>query len=190
MNQINLKIVAFVGMAGSGKSTAVDYLSEKAYPRVHFGEVIYRILDEKGLEYNQKNERRIREEIRANEGMGAVANRIALQIDKLVDSGQHRIVADGLYGWEEYKVLKHKFPGSMIVIAMVSPKHERYKRLVKRKIRPLNETQAQDRDWAEIENSEKGGPIAIADYYIMNDGDISGIYQQLDNILIQNNFYN
>jgi dephospho-CoA kinase len=30
----NLKIIALVGLAGSGKSTAVEYFTEKGYPKV------------------------------------------------------------------------------------------------------------------------------------------------------------
>jgi len=34
--------------------------------------------------------------------------------------------------------------------------------------RPATRQQAIARDYAEIENIEKGGPIAMADYYILN----------------------
>ena len=46
----NVKIVAFVGLAGSGKSSAVEYLTEKGYPKVYFGGVIYKAMAEEGIE--------------------------------------------------------------------------------------------------------------------------------------------
>ena len=36
----NVKILATVGMSGSGKSVIVDYLTEKGYPKVYFGGMI------------------------------------------------------------------------------------------------------------------------------------------------------
>ena len=47
-------------------------------------------------------------------------------------------------------------------------KEIRYSRLEKREIRPLSNIQAKNRDIAEIENLQKGGPIVFADYYIFN----------------------
>lgn len=186
----NVKIVAFVGLTGSGKSTAVDYLTEKGYPKVYFGGIILDEVAKRGLELTQANEQPIREELREKEGKDFVVKRIVNQIHHLIDAGQHRIVADGLYTWTEYKVLKHEFPGELTVIAVVSPKHLRKMRMANRPLRPLTSVEVDQRDWAEIENIEKGGPIAIADYYILNSGDIDHFHQQIDTELEHSGFYN
>lgn len=178
----NLKIIAFVGLSGSGKSAAVDYLTSKGYPKVYFGGVILDAMRQAGLELTQENEKPFREELRAKEGKDVVVKRIIQQIHELVEAGQHRIVADGLYTWTEYKALKHEFPGELTVVATVAPKHLRYRRLNERPERPLTDAEAGQRDWAEIENLEKGGPIAIADYYIHNDGDKEKLDKQIDEI--------
>ena len=39
------------------------------------------------------------------------------------------------------------------------------------------------RDFSEIENIEKGGPIARADYMIVNEGSLKKLYAELDKIL-------
>lgn len=184
----NLKIVAFVGLTGSGKSSAVEYLTEKGIPKVYFGGIVLEEVKRRGLELTQENEQPIREELRAKEGKDFVVKRIVSQIHDLVNSGQHRIVADGLYTWTEYKVLKHEFPGELTVVAVVTPKHLRKARMAVRSVRPLTAAEVDQRDWAEIENIEKGGPIAIADYYIMNDGDMEKLDHQIDDILKQINF--
>src|SRR6218665_2545543 len=98
----NLKIVAFVGLSGSGKSVAAEYLSGRGYPKVYFGGVVLDEVKRRGLELTQENEQPIREELRAKEGKDFIVNRIIAQIKDLVDAGQHRIVADGLYSWTEY----------------------------------------------------------------------------------------
>lgn len=184
------KIIAFVGLAGSGKSSVVDYLTQKGYPKVYFGGVIYKAMREIGLEPGSDWEReaKFREEIREREGKDFVVKRIIDEIHHLINAGQRHIVADGLYSWTEYRALLHEFPGELTVVAIVAPKHIRHHRLSKRPIRPLTGEQANERDWAEIEHLEKGGPIAIADYYVHNDGSPEKLHQQVDVILAHTKF--
>lgn len=185
----NLKIVAFVGLTGSGKSSAVKYLTDKGYPKVYFGGVVLDAMEKAGLEHTEAKEQAFREELRAREGKDFVVNRIVTQIHDLVNAGQHRIVADGIYTWTEYKIMKREFPGELTVVAVVAPKHLRHHRLTQRPIRPLTEAEANQRDWSEIENLEKGGPIAIADHYIINNGDLDHFHQQIDDELDHIKFY-
>ncbi len=184
------KIIAFVGLTGSGKSVAVDYLTEKGYPKVYFGGVFYEAMREAGLTPGDwAVENPFRAEIRKREGKDFIVNRINKQIHNLIDAGQHRVIADGLYSWTEYKIMKHEFPGELTVVAVISPKHLRYRRLNNRPERPLTNSEANERDWSEIEDIEKGGPIAIADYYIHNDGDLDHLHEQIDDTLKHAGFY-
>lgn len=145
-------------------------------------------MKELGPPLTQEYEKPYREKVREEEGKDFVVNRIVKQINDLIDAGQRRIIADGLYTWTEYKILKHTFPGELTVIALVTPKKERHHRLTNRPVRPLSNKEADDRDWAEIENLEKGGPIAIADYYIFNNGDIEKLHQDVDAIISEIEF--
>jgi dephospho-CoA kinase len=176
----NLKILAFVGLPGVGKSTAVEHFTEKGHPKVYFGGVVFDAMKEKGIEITPENERAFRVQFREEYGKNVVADRIVTQIQHLVAAGQHRIIADGIYTWSEYKVLKHAFPGELIVAAIVAPRHLRYHRLAHRPVRPFTESESYDRDMHEIENLEKGGPIAIADHYIINDGSEAELYEKLE----------
>ncbi|MFZ1302101.1 MAG: AAA family ATPase [Candidatus Microsaccharimonas sp.] len=181
-NHENLKIVAFVGLTGSGKSTAVEYFTEKGYPKVYFGGVVLQAMEDAGIERTPANEQKFREESRIKYGNDYVANKIVEQIHHLADSGQHRIIADGIYTWTEYQVIKKAFPGELQVVAIVAPRHLRYHRLTERAIRPFTATEAHDRDIHEIEHLEKGGPIAIADHYIINDGNMEELDKKLAEI--------
>ena len=183
------KIIAFVGLPGVGKSSAVDYLAHKGYPKVYFGGIVLDAMTKAGLEHTQENEKPFREALRKQEGNDFVANRIVEQINSLIDAGQHRIIADGLYTWTEYKILKREFPGELTTVAIVAPKHIRHQRLAHRPIRPLTPQEANERDWAEIENLEKGGPIAIADHYIINDNTIEKLHADIDMELEHISFY-
>lgn len=178
----HLKILAFVGLAGSGKSTAVDHFTEKGYPKVYFGGVILDAMKQAGIEITPDNEKTFREELREKHGKDVVVNRIIEQIHGLADSGQHHVIADGLYTWTEYKIMKSAFPGELTLVAIVAPRHLRYHRLSQREIRPLTSTEAYERDQSEIENLEKGGPIAISDHYVINDGDMEEFEATLEKL--------
>lgn len=179
----NVKILALVGLAGSGKSAAVEYLTQQGYPKVYFGGIIYKAMEEAGIEVTWESQKVFREEIREREGKDFVVKRVIRETRSLIDAGQRRIVLDGLYSWSEYKILKKEFPGEVTVVAIVTPKHLRYARMAKRPERPMTSHEIDERDWAEIENLEKGGPIAIADYFVHNDGDITALHQQIDRVL-------
>lgn len=183
-----VKILAIVGLTGSGKSEVVNYITEKGIPKVYFGGIVLDAMTEAGLEHTQENEKPFREELRRKEGNDFVVNRIVTQLKGLVDAGQRRIVADGLYTWTEYKVLKREFPGELTVVAVVAPKNIRHRRLTTRPIRPLTIEEANGRDWAEIENLEKGGPIAIADFYLDNRGNLDDLHTQIDAVISETKF--
>jgi len=184
----NVKIVAFVGLAGSGKSSAVEYLTAKGIPKIYFGGIIYKAMEEAGIAVTWESQKKFREEIREKEGKDFVVKRAIDEVRSLIDAGQHHIVLDGLYSWSEYRILKHEFPGEMTVIAVVTSKHLRKQRMAKRPERPMTSEEVDERDWAEIENLEKGGPIAIADYFIHNDKDIANLENQVDDVLRQIEF--
>lgn len=189
--QKNLKIVAFVGLAGSGKSAAVEYLTEKGYPKIYFGGIFYKALKEAGITPGDwEPENAFRKELREKEGKDFIAVRAVKEARDLIGAGQKRIILDGLYSWSEYKILKHEFPGELTTIAIVTPKHLRYQRMANRPERPMTSEEVEQRDWKEIEDVEKGGPIAIADYFVHNDRDLDNLHSQLDAILREIEFVN
>lgn len=173
------KIVAIVGMCGSGKSIASKYFEDLGYKNVYFGGVTMEKLKEAGLEVTPENEKMMREKLRKELGMGAYAKVLLPRILEL--SKDYDVVLDGLYSWSELKILEEEF--DMRTIAIVCDKNLRYDRLSKRDIRPFNNEEAKKRDITEIENIEKAGPIAYADYFIYNNGSIEEYYKRLDEII-------
>ena len=145
---------------------------------------------EAGIERSEDgaSERRFREQIRQKEGADFVVKRAIQEAKNLIAAGQKRIVLDGLYSWTEYKILRKEFPTEMTVVAVVLPKALRRKRLAERPDRPFDAQAAAERDQSEIENLEKGGPIAIADYYLDNSGTIAELHAHFAELLKQIGF--
>jgi len=85
------------------------------------------------------------------------------------------VVIDGLYSWEEYTFLKACYRDSFFVVAVWASPGTRYTRLVTRPDRRLTLEAAISRDQAEIENSHKGGPIAMADFTIINESSMENL---------------
>ena len=185
MNDGSIKIIAVVGMSGSGKSVVVDYLTEKGFPKVYFGGMIYKEMKRRGIEITSdgESEKQFREMIRETEGKDWVVKQVIEETINLINAGQKRIVLDGLYSWTEYKILKKEFPGQLTVLAVVVPKALRHFRGGKRPERPFNTKEIQERDRSEVENIEKGGPIAMADYYVLNDDSVAKLHNDVDAIL-------
>jgi len=179
----NVKIIAFVGMPGAGKTEAVDYITQKGFPKIYFGGIMYDEMRKQGIEITPESQKLFRTEWREREGDDVIVRRAMEQVHHLIGAGQHNIILDGIYAWAEYKILKHEFPGESTVVAIVAPRHTRHHRLANRSERPFTGEEANDRDWAEIENLGKGGPIAIADYYIVNDSSLSELHAQVDTVL-------
>lgn len=178
----NIKILAFVGMAGSGKTTAVNYLADKGFPKIYSGGMLFDEMQQRGLELTPENQRIFREQIRQERGDDYLARLCAEQIHNLISAGQKRLVLDGPYTWPEYRYLKSEFPGSITVVAVVAPRKVRHNRLSKRPDRPFSELQSQERDQSEIEGIEKAGPIAMADHYIDSQGNLEEFYSKIDAI--------
>jgi len=175
------RVVALVGMAGSGKSEVAKILERQGFTRVRFGDITDQEIKKRGLALNEENERHIREILRKELGMAAYAILNRPRIDAALKS--HPVVADGLYSWEEYLYFKNCYPENFVVIAVYASPQTRYERLSRREYRPLSPQEAAGRDKAEIENLNKGGPIAMADFTIINESTLDELKQQTEKIL-------
>ncbi len=184
------KIVAIVGMPGAGKSEVAGEFKKRGYQYLRFGQITLDEIKKRGLEPTEENERPIREELRKKYGPGAFATLNIPKFDEALKTGN--VVGDGLYSWSEYKILKDKYGENLIVVAVYASPKLRYERLAGRaarhgedpklKYRSFTPEASKARDFAEIENIEKGGPIAMADYTILNIGTIDELRTETEKI--------
>lgn len=163
---------------------------EAGFGYLRFGQVVLDEVKKRGLPPTEENERPIREQLRQQHGMAALATLNLPRFKRLLKKGH--VLGDGMYSFAEYKVLKKEFADRFITIAVYAPPSLRYQRLSVRQLakddfkyvnRPLTPQQAQSRDYAEIEQLDKGGTIAIADYTILNTKDLTHLQVQTKEII-------
>ena len=176
-------ILAIVGLPGAGKTETVEYImKERNWPKVYFGDVTFDEMKKNNIEINEANERKMRESIRSKLGMGAYAILNVPKIQELFKNTS--VIVESLYSWEEYLEMKKEFGDSFKVLAIYSNPETRIARMVDRPIRPLNREDMISRDYAQIANLHQAGPIARADWTIVNEGTKEDLYRQID-ILIK-----
>jgi dephospho-CoA kinase len=176
-----VKVVAIVGMAGAGKSEITRVFEEHGFKKVRFGDITDKELKNRGLEPNEENERYIRQQLRKKHGMAAYAKLNLPRIDSLLKSSD--VVVDGLYSWEEYILLKEHYGEKLKVLAVWASPATRHARLVHRAKRPLMLEEAASRDKSEIEKSNKGGPIAMADFTIVNEISLEELEKETERVI-------
>ena len=103
------RALALVGMPGAGKTLCATHLQERGFAHFRFGSIVVDEVLRRGLELTPTNERIVREELRQQEGMNAIAVR-AMPHLKVALATQRCLVIDGLYGFGEYKLL-HQVSG-------------------------------------------------------------------------------
>ncbi len=176
-----MKVVSIVGMAGSGKSEVARVFEANGFTRIRFGDLTDEEIDRRGLVPNEANERYVRELLRKEHGMSAYAKLNLVRIDEV--SIRSNVVIDGLYSWEEYTFLKNYYGDDFSVVAVWSSPATRYSRLASRLNRPLSLKDAASRDGAEIENVNKGGPIAMADFTIINESSVEDLRRETKRVI-------
>ena len=176
------KLIAVVGMSGSGKSIATDYLENEGWTKLYFGGITYKLMAEAGIERTAdgKSEKEFREKLRRDYGPECYAKFLEPDIKKALKKGD--VVLDGLYSWYEYKYLIERFP-ELKLVCIVVDKALRYERVNNRIDRPFNREDIMYRDVSEIENLAKGGPIAYSDYFLFNNGSLDDHHKRLLEIL-------
>ncbi len=178
-------VIAVVGLTGSGKSEATARFVERGFTRFAYSDAIYEEMQRLGYDISVHDEviqQRVREGLRKEFGMGVAADRIMPRVEAAVERDEN-VVIESLYSWSEYKKTRGRFGEQFRVLAVYAPPKIRYTRLKSRPARPISEDSARSRDYTEVENIEKAGPIAMADWTIKNLGDKESFLAEVDALI-------
>ncbi len=176
-----MKIVSIVGMAGAGKSEVSRVFERNGYTLIRFGDVTDEEIKKRGLPLNEENEHNVRLLLRKEHGMEAYAKLNRARIDSALEHTD--VVIDGLYSWEEYTYLRELYRENLYLVAVWSSPSTRYARLANRSNRRLTPKEAVSRDKEEIEDINKGGPIAMADFTIVNESSREELIKEAERIV-------
>lgn len=177
----NTKVIAVVGMNGSGKSEVARVFEKGGFTRIRFGDLTDKEVERRGFVLNEENERKVREQLRQEHGMAAYAKLNIPIIDEAL--GRSHVVVDGLYSWEEYKLLKERYGSRFLVVAVYSSPKTRQGRVSQREVRPLSPGESLNRDFGEIENLNKAGPIAMADFALVNESSLEDLRKEAESVM-------
>jgi len=180
-----MKIVSIVGMAGAGKSEVARVFEQNGYALIRFGDITDEEMEKRSLKPNEANERLVRESLR-EDGCEAYARLNRPRIERALNPAQgagRNVVIDGLYSWDEFVYLKGLYGGDLYLVAVWASPPTRYARLARRASRPLTAEEAAQRDKSEIENIAKGGPIAMADFTIVNESSRGDLRKEAERIV-------
>jgi dephospho-CoA kinase len=173
-------LVGVAGLAGAGKTTAVQYLSGRSGGEVVYlgGTVIEEVLA-RGLPDTRENERRVRLELRQSNGPTALAIPYAEKVAELIASGVS-IFVDAIFLQAEFDLLKSRVPvGSAYLLAIEASFDLRCDRLAKRPERPFSREELAERDKTELTQLGTAAVIAAADHTIRNEGFLEDFHRSL-----------
>lgn len=163
-------LIAATGLAGAGKTTCLKFLSAMgAGTYLYIGEIVRAELEERGLDPTPESERIVREALRAESGMDALAKRAASKIHEKVAAG-HSVLIDAIYNSEEVNFYRDAFGMSLHILAIETPFEVRAERLAKRRSRPMTAEQLRARDSFECQKLSIDTVIAQADLTLSNSG--------------------
>ncbi len=124
-----MKVIAFVGMPGAGKSVASDVASDMGLPVVIMGDVLREEVKSRGLTPTDENTGAVAGQLRKDEGMDAIAKRCIPKIEAL---GCRVVVVDGIRGIAEVETFKRAFGEHFTLVKIDAPFEVRLERLSRR----------------------------------------------------------
>ncbi|HMK46268.1 MAG TPA: AAA family ATPase [Methanocella sp.] len=124
-----MKVIAFVGMPGAGKSEASGVAREMGLPVIIMGDVLREEVKNRGLTPTDKNIGTVANQLRKEEGMDAIARRC---IPKIKALGRRVVVIDGIRGIAEVETFKEAFGENFTLIKIDAPFDLRLDRLRRR----------------------------------------------------------
>lgn len=126
-----MRVIAIVGLPGSGKSEAAAVAQEHGIPVVTMGDVIRAAVRERGLEITEDTMGRVATELREAGGNAAVAERSIPLIQRYAE--EHDVVlVDGIRGIAEVERFEEAFGEDFRLVSIEVPFETRLERIRER----------------------------------------------------------
>ncbi len=174
MKALGKKVVLIVGLPGSGKDVAAKAIEEElGYTVLRMSDELLEELKRRGLPISRENMRKVGMDMRRESGMAAVAELVISRMREFEHA--KGFVINGIRNLEEIEAFEQEFGDEVVTIAILAPKKLRFLRQLKRGRSGFDKIDYQeflDEDRREIRTFHLGDAIAVADYFILNEGSI------------------
>lgn len=177
---VSVSVFAFVGAPGAGKTEAAAVGKELGFPVVTMGEVVRVELRRRGLELSDANAGRVATELRANEGLDAVAKRCVPLVKGVAGERKGVVVVDGIRGVAEVEAFKKEFGDDFVLVRVDAPLRVRYERIQARgrgddslSLEEFKNREARERGWGMEEAMKK------ADKIVQNNGSLEAFRREI-----------
>ncbi len=174
-----MRIIAFVGMPASGKSKAAKVARKRGIPVIVMGDSVREEVKRRGLDTSDAGIGGLADQLRAREGMDAIAKRCVPKIREL-DGTSGLMLIDGVRGLAEVDRFRHEFGDDFVLIAITAPIETRLARISGRRrsdaitsIESLRARDERELRWG------IGDAIASADHDIQNTGTINRFMKEV-----------
>jgi dephospho-CoA kinase len=176
-----MKIIAFTGMPGSGKSEAVSIAQHLGIPVIRMGDMVWDEVKARGLPLDDAHVGRIADTMRTQHGKDIWAQRTLQKIKTYAPT--QCLVIDGIRNAEEIQIFKKHLGADFQVIAVTAPTDLRMQRILHRKrIDDGTRSDFEERDKREL-SWGLGQVIAAADLVIPNEGSLTDFHNQVTLVL-------
>jgi len=174
-------IVGVTGPLGAGKTTVCEMLARRGFTRVSCSDLLRELATQRGWEHTRDNLRKLGDELRAQGGPAAVAEKVLEKISDTKASGKWCI--DSIRHPKEVAAVQKK---GGVVIAVVASDLNRFDRVVTRK-REVAEAKMDFDDFTKSDIHDRGmgidEAVDAADFVIVNDVRLKVLEENLDEIL-------
>ncbi len=171
--------ILVVGMPGAGKGIIVDIARERFNLKTYtMGDVIREEALRKYGEITPETMLKVSREVREKYG----SQYVAIKTYERIDRSEKVVLIDGVRSLDEVEYFRKH--GETIIIAIHASPRTRFERLLKRGRvgDPRNWEEFVERDMIEL-SFGIGNVIALADYMIVNEGDIEEVRREVENVL-------
>lgn len=175
-------LVAMVGLAGAGKTTAAGHLEKLGLGhRFYVGGVLRDELRRLGSPATAENERAVRANLRRDHGDGVFAVRALPGIETALMAGP--VLLDAIYCEDERRVYADAFGDALILVAIEASQALRAERLARRRERPMTRDQLEIRDRHELSTLGLGEVALGAQRRLANSGSLADLERSLDQLV-------
>ncbi len=123
-----MKVVAFAGMPGSGKTAAVKVAADRGVQVLRMGDAVWDEVKRQGLPLTADEVGRVADEMRQTHGPEIWARRTL----RKVNTDDKLVVIDGLRSLAELKVFKNALGEDFILVHILCPTEVRLERVLDR----------------------------------------------------------